>query len=68
MPDKLATKRAKVAWEGTNPAAEGMGTKIRLYRIEWTNLHPDREVVSIDCVSKSLECDPFLVALTLEKQ
>jgi hypothetical protein len=68
MPDKPAVKRAKVAWEGTNAAAEGMGTKIRLYRVEWTNPHPEKEVATIDAVSKGLECDPFLIALTLEKK
>jgi len=68
LPDRPAVKRAKVAWEGTNAAAEGMGAKIRLYRVEWTNPHPEKEVATIDMLSKGLECDPFLVALTLEKQ
>lgn len=67
-PAKPDVKRARVAWEGTNPAAEGMGAKIRLFRVEWANPHPDREVATIDVVSKGLESDPFLVALTLEKK
>ena len=67
-PDKPEVKRAKVAWEGTNPAAEGMGTKIRLFRVEWTNPHPEKEVASVDFLSRNTECDPFLVALTLEQK
>jgi hypothetical protein len=65
-PDRSDVKRAKVAWTGTNPAAEGMGRKIRLFAVAWKNPHPDKEVKSIEIVSKGGECDPFVIAMTLE--
>jgi hypothetical protein len=67
-PNRSGLKRAKVAWSGTNPAAEGNGRKIALYSVAWTNPHPDKEVKSIEIVSKGTECDPFVIALTLEKK
>ena len=51
------------------PAFHGhCGAKIRLYAMVWTNPHPDKPVAAIDFQSAGTECDPFLVALTLEKK
>lgn len=59
--------RAKIAWEGTNQAAEEFDNlKIRLYAIVWTNPHPDKEIATIDFVSKNTICQPFLVAMTAD--
>lgn len=66
-PDRTSLKRANVAWTGTNPAAESAQRQIRLFSVTWTNPHPDRTVATIDFQSSNTDCDPFLVALTLEK-
>jgi hypothetical protein len=67
-PERPDVKRATVAWTGTNPAAEGSGQKIRLFSVAWDNPHADKKVASIDFISKGTECDPFLLALTVEKK
>jgi len=67
-PDRTELKRARVAWLGTNPAAEGNGRKVRLFSVVWDNPHPTKPVATIDFLSNNTECDPFLVALTLEKK
>jgi hypothetical protein len=67
-PDRPNVTRAKLAWTGTNKAAEVYGRMIRLFRVEWTNPHSEKEVKIIDFTSKATECDPLLVALTLEKK
>ena len=43
------------------------GLKIRLFAITWTNPHPEKAIATLDVLSASKECDPFLVALTLER-
>jgi hypothetical protein len=67
-PDRPDVKRAKVAWTGTNAASENNQRQIRLFEVVWENPHPDKEVATIDVESKETVCDPFLVALTLEKK
>jgi hypothetical protein len=67
-PDRPETKRAKVVWTGSNTASENNQRQIRLFEVVWTNPHPDSEVATIDMESKDTVCDPFLVALTLEKK
>jgi hypothetical protein len=57
---------AKLAWTGTNPAAEMFNVKIRLYKTTWTNPRPDKKVTHIDFVSKMTNCAPFVVAMTAE--
>jgi hypothetical protein len=63
-------KRSKVAWKGSNPAAVnfGEGIMIRLFSSAWANPHPEKEVATVDYMSKATECKPFLVALTLEQE
>jgi hypothetical protein len=67
-PDRPDVKRAKVVWTGSNTASENNQRQIRLFEVVWTNPHPDSEVATIDMQSKETVCDPFLVALTLEKK
>ncbi len=60
---------AKVAWTGTNEAAElNEGLKIRLFDLAWTNPHPEKEIASLDVLSADKRCDPFLVAVTVQRE
>lgn len=62
--------RGKVAWTGVNEAVAQHvkpGLCIRLFEMTWTNPHPEKEIAALDVLSKGKECDPFLVALTLER-
>jgi hypothetical protein len=67
-PERPDAKNARIAWSGTNPVADQFMHKIRLFAMVWTNPHPEKPVSAIDFVSNGGECDPFLVALTLEKK
>lgn len=61
--------RAKVAWTGLNDAVEQSprpGLMVRLYDMAWTNPHPEKLIATVDFLSAGEECDPFLVALTVE--
>jgi hypothetical protein len=59
---------ARVAWTGSNDALEeNPGLPIRLFDLAWTNPHPEREIVSLDVLSADKGCDPFLVAVTVER-
>jgi hypothetical protein len=60
--------RAKIAWKGKNPISENADRDIHLFAMVWDNPHPDRKVTAIDFVSYETLCDPFLLALTLEKK
>lgn len=60
-------KRARVAWKGSNTAASGNQMAIALYDRVWVNPHPEKRVGSIDFISRNTECDPFLVAISVEK-
>jgi hypothetical protein len=60
-------KRARIAWKGTNPAADSNQMSIYLYALDWINPHPDKPIRSLDIISRNTECDPFLVALSVEK-
>ena len=33
----------------------------------WTNPHPEKEIATLDVLSAGKECDPFLVAVTVER-
>lgn len=59
--------RAIEAWTGTNPAATRSGKRVRLFASVWRNPAPRDRVVSIDFVSAQTMCDPFLVAMTVER-
>ncbi len=62
---------AKIAWTGSNEMSDekrSENLEIRLYAFTWTNPHPDKEIATIDLVSAAAVSDPFLVALTLERE
>ena len=69
------TPEARVAWEGTNPAATDdrrdrpvgePGKELRLFVATWENPRPDVEVTSLDLVSRETQSAPFVVAITVE--
>ena len=62
------TKRGKIVWTGTNPAAKVYDLEVRLYESEWTNPKPDVEVQSILYSSHmNTPGAPFCVALTVQE-
>jgi hypothetical protein len=67
-PDRPDVTRGKVAWTGSNAASEQNQRKIRLFSMVWKNPHPDKTIASIDYESENTKCDPFLVAVSLEKK
>jgi hypothetical protein len=61
---------ARIAWTGTNEMSDQKrdeNLEIRLFAFTWTNPQPDREIVAIDVVSSNSACDPYLIAVTLER-
>jgi hypothetical protein len=61
------TKRGKIAWTGTSPAAKMYDLDVRLYESSWTNPKPDVEVESITYSSRMDNPGaPFCVALTTQ--
>ncbi len=60
---------AKVAWTGLNDAVavNPPGLFVRVFSITWTNSHPEKTIATLDVLSAGKDCDPFLVALTLER-
>ena len=59
-------KNSRVAWTGTNAAADRYGCGIRLFESRWPNPRPETEITSIDFRSTVSECAPFLIAITAE--
>jgi hypothetical protein len=61
---------AKIAWKGSNQMVEDKkeGVEIRLYSFTWTNPHPDKEITRMDVASSMSACDPFLIAVTVERE
>jgi hypothetical protein len=61
---------AKIGWKGGNDLVDrnNEGAEIRLYAFTWTNPHSDREIATIDVVSSVSECDPYLIAVTVERE
>ncbi len=61
---------AKIAWKGNNTLVErnNEGTEIQLFEVAWTNPHPERSIATIDVVSSVSGCDPYLVAVTVERE
>jgi hypothetical protein len=62
---------ARIAWTGSNPMIEDRregGLEIHLFAFSWTNPHPDQEIATIDVVSSLSQCDPFVIAVTLERE
>lgn|GEM_PF-4996372 len=65
-PEALA--EAEIAWTGTNDVTNHEPRiQIRLFAMTWSNPHPDRVIDSIDMISKRTGSDPFVVAVTLER-
>jgi hypothetical protein len=59
------TKRGKIAWTGTSPAAKMYDLDVRVYESIWTNPKPDLEVEGITYSSRmDTPGAPFCVALT----
>jgi hypothetical protein len=59
---------ARVAWTGSSDTTDlNPGIKIRLFYLTWTNPHPEKAVAALDILSAGTKCDPFLVAVTLER-
>jgi hypothetical protein len=61
---------AKIAWTGSNEMVDGRKAdklEVRLYAVTWTNPHPEKEIATIDVVSSNSNCDPYLIAVTLER-
>jgi hypothetical protein len=59
---------ARVVWTGSSNSTDlNPGIKIRLFATTWTNPHPEKEVATLDMLSAGTECDPFLVAVTVER-
>jgi hypothetical protein len=68
-PPELPTN-AEIAWSGSNDAIDlnpGMQVQVRLFAMTWINPYPDRRIATIDAMSNNTTCDPFLVAITLER-
>jgi hypothetical protein len=62
---------ARIAWTGSNEMLEKRpkpDIKIGLWALTWTNPHPDKEIATIDVVSSGSQCDPYLIAVTLERE
>jgi hypothetical protein len=62
---------ARIAWKGSNEMIEGRreaGLEVHLFALAWTNPHPDKEISTIDVVSSVSHCDPFLIAVTLDRE
>jgi RNA polymerase sigma factor (sigma-70 family) len=62
--------RAKPAWTGQNDTVARHirpGLMIRLFDLAWANPHPEKEITTLDVVSAGEECDPFLVAVTVQR-
>ena len=59
------TKSAKVAWTGSNPAAQATGASLRLFERTYDNPKPELLIESVDFVSAHSDSAPFLVAVTL---
>lgn len=60
--DDGGVDNARVPWTGAN-ATRGA---IRLFQSTWTNPHDEKEIRSIDFVSKQTLNQPFLIAITAE--
>ncbi len=55
-----------VAREGANGYSQRVGSKIWLFKRAWENPRPDVEIQSIDCLSRTAEAAPSLIASRAE--
>jgi len=69
--DSKPCARARIAWTGSNPAADkyaDQAISLRLYLGTWKNPHPKKKIVSIDYTSTNKTiCAPFCIAISLEQ-
>ena len=61
-----SAKTATVVWTGSNPATEGSGASLRLFKRTYDNPKPDIEIATVDFISTQEDSAPFLIALTVE--
>jgi RNA polymerase sigma factor (sigma-70 family) len=66
--DSKEVTRGKVAWTGENDAVKRRNKKLLLYLTTWENPKPDKNVVSIDYLSKMTRCAPVCFGMTLEEK
>jgi hypothetical protein len=67
-PASKGVKRGKVAWQGDNPLAKGLGSQIRVFLLTWENPKPDKKITRIDFVKgKETAAAPFWIAASLEQ-
>jgi hypothetical protein len=62
---------ARIAWTGSNDMLdkpERDHAKVGLWSLTWTNPHPDKEIATIDVVTSGSQCDPYLIAATVERE
>jgi hypothetical protein len=57
---------ASVAWAGSNPATEALGSTLWLFKRAYDNPKPELTVETVDFISTQTEAAPFLLALTVE--
>jgi WD40 repeat protein len=62
----LEASQAQVAWRGHQPNASFYGASIRLYERTYDNPRPEVEIASLDFESTMSQCNPCLLAITLE--
>src|SRR5204863_247693 len=61
------TKRGKIAWTGSSPAAKAEDVDVRLYESSWANPKPDVGIASITFSSAmNTPCAPFCIALSAQ--
>ncbi len=60
-------RKGRLAWEGSNPAADLWGSRIRLFHRAWDNPRPGHRIASIDLIAEGNSANPFLVALSVER-
>ncbi len=60
---------AEIPWTGSNDVTDlNPRLKVRLFAINWTNPHPEKEIIAFDVLSSGNDCDPFLAAVTLSRR
>lgn len=65
--DEPPSQDLKVVWVGQNAVSRKEGRSLQLFLTSWTNLLPDLEIESIDCVStRNALAAPFLIAITAD--
>jgi hypothetical protein len=65
-------KRAEVVWRDVNEASanfRGQRIEIRLFKLTWSNPHPEKTISSLDYTSKNESSSaPFLISVTADRE